>query len=161
MKKSLFNTQAAVIAAMYVALSFATNLIPGNLNYFGFRLSEALTVLPVFTPAAIPGLFVGCILTNILSPMGLPDLIFGSLATLIAAILTYRFRKYLWFAPIPPIVVNGVIIGAMLHITGVITDIVSGLFMTILYVAAGEAIICCGLGYPLIAILSREKDRLY
>jgi uncharacterized membrane protein len=160
-KKSLFLTQASVIAAMYVALSYVTNLIPGSLNYFGFRLSEALTVLPAFTPAAIPGLFAGCILTNLLSPMGLPDLIFGSMATLIAALITYKFRKYKWFAPIPPVIVNAIIVGIMLHITGVITNIVSGLFLTILYVAAGQVIVCCGLGYPLMSILSRVRSRIY
>jgi uncharacterized membrane protein len=161
MKKTLFITQAAVIAAMYVVLVFVTNLIPGNWNYFGVRLSEALTVLPVFTPAAIPGLFIGCLLTNIISPVGVPDLVFGSLATLLAAFLTYHFRKHKWFAPIPPIVVNAVIVGIMLHLTGVLTNIVNGLLMTILYIGAGQAIICFGLGYPLIAIIKTARIKLY
>lgn len=163
MKKTLFITQAAVIAAMYVALVFVTNMLPGYLNYgmVQFRLSEALSILPVFTPAAVPGLFLGCLFSNFLSPVGLPDIIIGSLATLAAASLTYVFRKQKWFAPIPAVVINAVAIGIMLFIFYPVPEGNVSLISYMIAVGAGEAVVCCGLGYPLIALLSRSKRRIY
>ena len=94
--KVAFITQAAVIAALYVVL-----VIMFNYCSFGpiqFRIAEALTILPYFTPAAIPGLFVGCLLSNILGGAAIWDIIFGSIATLIGAIGTYALRKNKWLA---------------------------------------------------------------
>lgn len=153
--KTLFITQAAIIAAIYVVLVYITNLIPGNLNFgpIQLRLSEALTILPVYTPAAIPGLFVGCLLSNLLSPIEIWDIVFGSLATLLAAILTYAFRKYKWFAPIPPVVVNAVVVGTLLYfLVGESTWI-----MYTMSVAIGQAIVCFGLGYMLMHFLDKNK----
>ena len=86
---ALFMAQAAMIAALYIVLTFIANAF-GLANYaVQVRFSEALTVLPYFTPAAIPGLFIGCLLSNILTGCALPDIVFGSLATLLGALGTY------------------------------------------------------------------------
>ena len=104
---------ASVIAALYVALTYATY----EISFLGtqFRVSEALTVLPFFIPAAVPGLFVGCLLANLVSPLGPLDMVFGPLATLAAAYLSMKCRR-LWMVPIPPIAVNALVIGAILYV---------------------------------------------
>ena len=91
--KVLFTVQAAVIAALYVVLTVLANSIGLASSAIQIRFSEALTILPFFTPAAIPGLFVGCILSNLLTGCVLLDVIFGSLATLIGAVGTYLIRR--------------------------------------------------------------------
>ena len=104
-KKVTFLTQAAMIAAIYVVLTFV--FAPISFGEVQIRISEMLTVLPVFTPAAIPGLFVGCLIGNITGGGLLPDVIFGSLATLIGAVGTYYLRNSnRLFAVLPPIVAN-------------------------------------------------------
>ena len=119
-KKNAFIAQTAIIGAMYAALTYAQNLIlPGTTTMaVQFRASEALNVLALFTPAAIPGLTLGCVISNIASiGQGLPlDMIFGSLATLGSAICMYALRnvklgKYPLLAMLMPAVWNGVIIG--------------------------------------------------
>ena len=101
-KRTLFVTRAAMIASLYVILTLIANAF-GLANYaIQVRFSEALTILPFFTPAAIPGLFGGCIIANILTGAVPLDVIFGSLATLIGAAGTYLFRKHKWMASIPP-----------------------------------------------------------
>lgn len=102
-----FITQAAVIAAIYVVLVVIFNYI--SFGPVQFRIAEALTILPYFTPAAIPGLFVGCIIANILGGAIVWDVVFGSIATLIGAIGTYLLRKHKWLAPVPPIVANTIL----------------------------------------------------
>ena len=87
----LFMAQAAMIAAIYVVVTLV--FAPFSYGEVQVRLSEALTILPVFTPAAIPGLFIGCLISNILGGCIIPDIIFGSLATLLGAIFTYMLRK--------------------------------------------------------------------
>lgn len=115
--KSLFTTRrltiAALTAALYAALTLA--LAPISFVLLQMRVSEALTLLPILFPEAIPGLFIGCLISNLLSPLGLPDIIFGSLATLAAALLTWKLRRVGWAACIPPIAVNAVVIGLLLH----------------------------------------------
>jgi uncharacterized membrane protein len=111
--KTRFMVQAAVIAAIYVVLTIVFAPISYGESMIELRVSEMLTVLPFYTPAAIPGLFLGVIISNIFSPVGALDVVFGSLATLIAAYLSYKMpRKIL--VPIPPILVNGLVIGGML-----------------------------------------------
>jgi len=99
-------TFAAVLAAVYAGL---TLYLPGQYGPIQVRVAEALTVLPFFFPAAIPGLTVGCILANLFSPYML-DLIFGTLATLLAAVWTGRLHNR-WLAPLPPVICNAVIVG--------------------------------------------------
>ena len=162
-RKTLYLTQSAVIAAIYVVLVYVTNLFPGQLNYgmIQFRLSEALCVLPVFTPAAIPGLFLGCLISNFMSPLTWVDWVFGSGATLLAAVLTYALRKYPWTAPIPAILVNAFIIGPELYFMGFIQVNggvgLSALLAGIGSVFLGQLVICAGLGYPLMGILKKHN----
>jgi len=107
-KKTLFITEAAIIAALYTAL-----VLIFQFSSFGpvqFRIAEALTILPYFTPAAIPGVTIGCFLSALLSGADPIDMVFGSLATLFAAFLSYKLRGNKYLVPIPPIVVNAIVI---------------------------------------------------
>ena len=106
MKKTHFITHAALIAALYVVLTYVANSLGLASGAIQVRFSEALTILPFFTPAAIPGLFVGCILSNSLTLCVIWDTIFGSIATLLGAIGTYALRKHKWLAPLPPVLSN-------------------------------------------------------
>ena len=114
-KKVLFLTQAAVIAAIYVVLTIfisAFNLASGAIQV---RISEALTILPFFTPAAIPGLAIGCLLSNLLTGAAVYDVVFGSLATLLGAVGTYLLRKHKFLCTLPPVIANMVIIPFVLR----------------------------------------------
>ena len=108
-------TQGALIAALYVAFSFIAYSfgLSGN-AVVQMRLSEMLTVLPAFMPAAIPGLAIGCLLTNLLTGCAVWDVIFGTLATLLGAIGTFLLRKNKWLAPLPPILANTIILPPVL-----------------------------------------------
>ena len=105
-KKIVYLSQAAMIAALYVVLTLLANAL-GLANYaIQVRFSEALTILPFFTPAAIPGLTIGCLLSNILTGCAPLDILFGTLATLTGALGTYALRRFEWLAPLPPILAN-------------------------------------------------------
>lgn len=108
-----YITQGAVIAALYVVLVQVFNY--WSFGPIQFRIAEALTILPYFTPAAIPGLFLGCIIANLLGGAIIWDIVFGSIATLIGAVGTYLLRKYKWAAPIPPILANTIIVPLYLN----------------------------------------------
>jgi uncharacterized membrane protein len=107
-------TLAGVIAAIYAAVTLL--LQPISFGAVQFRVSEALTILPVLTGAAVPGLFIGCLLANLLGGVSALDVVFGSLATLLAAILTRALRKKTYLAPLPPVLVNALVIGAVLSV---------------------------------------------
>ncbi len=108
-KKTVFLTEAAIIAAIYTVLVLIFSYI--SFGPLQCRIAEALTVLPYFTPAAIPGVTLGCLLSGILVPgTHILDMIFGSLATLLAAFLSYKLRRNKFLVPIPPIVVNALVI---------------------------------------------------
>ena len=109
-KKVVFLTQAAMIAALYVVLTFIANAFGLASGAIQVRLSEALTVLPFFTPAAIPGLYVGCMLANFLTGCCVLDIFVGSLATLIGALAAYTLRKWKWLVPLPNIIANALIV---------------------------------------------------
>ncbi len=108
----LFVTQAAVIAAMYVVLTFVSSSLGLASGEIQIRLSEMLCILPAFTPAAIPGLFLGCLLSNLLTGCTVIDIVFGSLATLIAAVFSYQLRnhKYPLLVTVPPVVANMIVV---------------------------------------------------
>jgi len=158
MKKTRFLTEAAIIAAMYAALTVL--LAPVSYGPLQVRISEALTVLPMFTPAAIPGLFVGCIIANTYSlflfgPTAVADIIFGSLTTLLAAFLSYKIpRRYL--VPLPPVILNGIVVGFILNYILHVP-----LLVTMVWVAIGEAIACYGLGYPLMLLLEKHRNKIF
>ena len=108
-------TRGALVGALYVALTYLSTLFGLSSGVIQFRVSEALTVLPVFMPEAIPGLFVGCVLSNLMTPGVHPlDIVFGSVATLVGAIGTYLLRrlpkKLMWLSTLPPILSNAVIV---------------------------------------------------
>jgi len=160
-KKNLFIAQAAIIAAIYVTITMI--FAPISFGHVQVRISEALTILPVFTPAAIPGLFVGAFLANTLGPGGPIDMIFGSLATLIAAVLTYWIRRYNEFlAPIPPIIVNALIIPFVIYYGfyyGTEHAFTIPFFM--LTVGAGQIIACGILGTLLYLALRRHRKTIF
>lgn len=160
-----FIVQAAMIAAIYVVLTFIANAF-GLANYvIQVRFSEALTILPCFTPAAIPGLVIGCFLSNILTGCALPDIIFGSLATLIGALGTYALRKRKWCAAVPPILSNTLIVpliliyGYGLLIEGCPVIYCYGYYC--LTVGAGEIISCGILGMLLLFTLDKYKGHIF
>ncbi|MBC7960475.1 MAG: QueT transporter family protein [Vallitaleaceae bacterium] len=153
-KRVKFIVQAANIAAIYAVLTIA--FAPISSGQIQVRISEALTILPFFTPAAIPGLFVGCLIANVVAGIGPIDIIFGSLATLLAAALTYLVRKYKFLVPFPPVVVNGIIVGLILNkVYGL------PLLPSILWVALGEVIACYGLGLPLLLSLKKYGHKIF
>lgn len=149
--------QAAMIAAIYVVLTFIANAF-GLANYaIQVRFSEALTILPYFTPTAIPGLVIGCLLANILTGCALPDIIFGTLATLIGAVLTYGLRKFKWLAPVPPIIANAIIVPfVLLYAYGI-----RPLWLSFITVTIGEIISCGLLGMILLLALEKYRGRLF
>ena len=150
--KTKYLAEAAVIAAIYALLTIV--LAPISYGAVQVRISEALTVLPFFTPAAVPGLFVGCIAANIMSPYGLADLIFGSAASLIGAIGSYLLRKKPLLVPLAPVISNGIIVGAMLYY---VYEVPLPLIVQMLYVALGEVVACYAIGYPLMKYLNTYK----
>lgn len=151
--KIRFLAEAGIIAAMYAALTII--FAPISYGQIQVRISEALTILPAFTPAAIPGLFIGCIVANLFSPVGVIDIVFGSLATLLAAFLSYKMPKR-YLVPLPPIIINGVVVGFILNYVFKLP-----LFISMLWVALGELIACFGLGYILMLQLDKIKDKIF
>lgn len=157
--------QAAMIAAIYVVLTFIANAF-GLANYaVQVRFSEALTILPYFTPAAIPGLFIGCLLSNVLTGCALPDIIFGSLATLIGALGTYALRRWKWCAPVCPIIANIIIVPLVLiYGYGLLIEGMSFLQCFGFYcltVGAGEIISCGILGMVLLLSLQKYQSKIF
>ena len=155
--KVLFIAQAAMVAAIYVVLT----LVGASFSYgeVQVRISEALTILPVFTPAAIPGLFIGCLISNILGGCILPDIIFGSLATLIGAIFTWVLRnKSKYLAPLPPIIANVIVVPFVLRYGYQVPLPIPFMMLT---VGIGEVISCGVLGLILHTALSRYKNVIF
>lgn len=162
-KKNLrFITTAAFIAAVYAALTFFGNFFGLSYGPIQVRFSEALTVLPLFTPAAIPGLTIGCFIAN-KGSFNLLDMVFGTLATFIAAVLTYllrdiKFKKLPLLAILPPVVINAVIIGleiAFFFLPEGFT--LYGFIISALQVGLGQLIACYGLGVPLYLTLKSKN----
>ena len=149
-------TLAAMLAAVYAVLTMALP-IP---QYAGvqIRFAEALTVLPFLFPAATPGLFVGCLIANLLSPYGILDIVVGSAATLLAALLTARCKKK-WLAPLPPVLANMVLVGLVLSYeqAGASAAFWPAYAFNALTVGAGEVVACYGLGLLLLWRLEKSK----
>lgn len=157
-KKVLRITQAAMIAAIYVVLTVfisAFNLASGAIQV---RISEALTILPVFTPAAVPGLFLGCLISNLVTGCMPLDVVFGSLATLIGACGTYVLRKHKWLAPLPPIVANTIVVPFVLRYVYLAEGTIPFFMLT---VGIGEVISCYLLGSILHRVLDRYKEHIF
>ncbi len=137
--------RGALIAGVYAAVTMI--FAPVSFGPVQVRVSEALTVLPWIWIEAIPGLFVGCLIANLMGGFGVIDVIFGSAATLAAAFLTSRMPTRR-MAPIPPIVVNMVVVGAYLSVL-----LELPLIPTMIYVGLGQAVACFGLGLPLLSFI--------
>lgn len=156
-KRILFMTQSAMIAAIYVVLTVL--FAPFGFGEIQVRIAESLTILPLFTPAAIPGLFIGCMIGNIIGGAILPDIIFGSLATLIGALFTYLLRKQnKYLAPIPPIIANTVIIPLVLRYAYGNPLPIPLMMLT---VGIGELISCGVLGMILLAALQKHQYKIF
>lgn len=143
--------RGALVAAAYVAVSYA--LAPISFGPLQFRVAEGLTLLPILFPEAVPGLFVGCLVANLIGPYGLPDIVFGSLTTLVAAIITRVFRRSV-VAYISPIVLNAIFVSAYLtFLTGV------PYWMLVLSIGASEAVSVLAIGVPLLRFMGRRWAR--
>lgn len=151
-KKIVFG---ALIAAIYAVVTIA--LAPISYGQIQVRVAEALTILPFFSAYSILGLFVGCIIANLVGGNGIFDIVFGSLATLIAAIITYyigrsklKFKRYL--APLPPVIINAIVIGIELNIV-----LKLPLIASMLWVGLGELIACYVLGLPILLFIDKNE----
>ena len=152
----LFVTQAAVIAAMYVVLTFVSSSMGLASGEIQIRLSEMLVILPAFTPAAIPGLVLGCLLSNLLTGCTVIDIVFGSLATLVAAILSYQLRnhKYPLLVTVPPVVANMIVVPFILKFSYGVPLPIPVMMAT---VGIGEVISCVVLGSVLYFALDKRR----
>lgn len=154
-KKIIHLVFAALIGSIYATLTIL--LAPISYGQIQVRVAEALTVLPFFSSYSIGGLFVGCIVANIFGGNGPIDIIFGSLATLVAAIMTYYigksniyYKKYL--APLPPVIINAVAVGFILHYT-----LQLPLIITMLWVGLGEAVSCYVIGLAVLTVFEKNS----
>lgn len=149
---------AAIIAALYTVMSLLSSIFGLTYGPIQCRFSEALTVLPFFLPEAVPGLFVGCLVTNLMSTVGPLDIIFGSMATLLAALWTAKMpNKFL--ATLPPVICNAVIVGAEIALFFMPegTAFLPAFALNAFTVGLGEAIACYVLGLLLLSWLPRVK----
>lgn len=156
-KRILFMTQAAMIAAIYVVLTVV--FAPFSFGEVQVRIAESLTILPYFTPAAIPGLYIGCLIGNIIGGAILPDILFGSLATLIGAFFTYLLRKQNKFlAPLPPVLSNMLIVPFILRYAYSVPLPIPFMMCT---VGIGELVSCYVLGLILFSTLQKHQHRIF
>lgn len=156
MKYNNIITRAGIIAAVYIALTLL--LAPISYGPVQCRVSEALCILPLFSPTAIWGLFVGCLVSNILSStLGIIDIVFGSLTTLIAGYLTYKTRKKPLLAVSFPVILNGIIVGG--YLSYFFPEI--PIWYSMITVAAGEAIAIYLIGIPFYHMTKRKLNKLF
>lgn len=158
-------TQAAIIAALYVVLTMLANAL-GLANYaVQVRFSEALCILPYFTTAAVPGLYIGCLIANLMTGAAIWDILFGSLATLIGAVGTYLLRKHKFLMTLPPVLANVVIVPLVLRFGYGFTWELNGVDLSIPYFAAtvglGEILSVCVLGSILLKVLLPYKNIIF
>jgi uncharacterized membrane protein len=155
-RKTLFITQAALIAALYVVLVYVFK--PISFSYIQVRIAEALTILPYFTPVGIPGITLGCFLGNLLTGSDMLDVVFGSLATLIGAVGSYSLRKHKFLVPLPPIIANTIIVPWVLRFAYGESLPIPLMMLT---VGIGEVLSCGVLGLVLLFALSKYKGNIF
>ncbi|HHW22590.1 MAG TPA: QueT transporter family protein [Clostridiaceae bacterium] len=143
--------QSAMIAAIYSVFT----IILGSFGFgpVQFRIAEALTVLPAVMPSSIPGLFIGCILANWLGGFGTADIVFGSMATLLAAVCTRFLRNSRFLYPLPPVLFNAAIVGSYVYY---LYDRTYTLVATMVFIGFSELVICYGIGLPLIEFIKKN-----
>ncbi len=144
-----------LVAALYVVFTLIASALGISSGAIQIRFSEALCILPVFTPAAIPGLFIGCFISNLLSGAIIWDVVFGSIATLIGAIGTYILRKNRWLACLPPILANTIIVPFLLYFA---YHVGGGIFILFVTVGIGEIISVGILGELLYSALQKHRE---
>ena len=150
-------TLAAMVAALYAVMGYFGNVFGLTFGPVQFRFAEALTVLPFLFPATVPGLFVGCLIVNLLSPYGPLDIVVGTAATLMAAVWTSRV-KHKWLAPLPPVICNTVLVGFTLGWTeanGFTAALPMAWLVNGISVGLGELGVCYVLGLLLLEALPR------
>ncbi len=154
--RTLYLCQGALVAALYVLLTLISSMLGLDKGMIQLRLSEALCILPVFLPAAIPGLSLGCLLSNLLLGGVWLDWIVGPLATLIGAMGTYLLRKYKWLSPLPAVVSNTLLIPVVLCYG---YGIKQGIPLMMLTVGIGELISVYGFGMLIYGAIEKQKRR--
>jgi len=163
MSKSRFSVHqlalSGIIAALYAVMAYFASVFGVAYGPIQCRFSEALCVLPFFFPEATPGLFIGCLVANLLSPYGVLDIVFGSLATLLAALWTQRVR-HKWMAPLPPVLCNMVLVGGVIafYETGFTGAFWAAFAYNAVTVGIGEAIACYVLGGLLLHYLPQIRS---
>lgn len=150
----------AAIAAVYAVLTAISSAFGLAFSGIQFRLSEALTILPVFSPYAVAGLTLGCFISNLASPFGIFDMVFGTLSTLIAAYLTRKlscvtFKNVPILVPLPPVVVGAGIVGAMIAFLLPEGFSAYAFIFSALSVGLGQFVVCYGLGIPLFLLIRK------
>ena len=155
--KVLRITQGAVIAALYVALTLI--FAPISFGPVQVRIAEALCIMPIFTPAAIPGLFIGCLIGNMIGGGIIIDVIFGSLATLIGAVLGYMLRNNRWLVPLPAVIANALIVPFVLRFGYGVVDVAIPVLM--FQILVGEIAGCYVLGELLCTALMKHGNRIF
>lgn len=156
--KTKFIVTSAVIAAIYAAVTLA--VAPIAYGPMQLRVSEAMCVLPFFTPAAVPGLFMGCVIANAAgilmgTSLGLMDVIVGSVATLLAAIAASKIKNK-WLVPLPAVVFNAFLVSWTLYVMLGIPY-----WLNVAWVGIGQAVSCYGFGMPLLFILEKNRKVIF
>lgn len=153
-----FLAMSGLIAALYVALTILSSAFGLSSGLVQIRISESLCLLPAFTPAAVPGLFIGCLLANLISGCAAVDIAAGSLVTLLAALLTYALRKNRWLAALPPIMLNTPVIPLLLKW---VYHLEAGIWLMFLSVAIGEVLSVGVLGELLYTALDKRRSDIF
>ena len=157
-KRTVFICQGAVIAAAYVALTMVARVFGLDSHVIQVRFSEMLCILPMFTTAAIPGLYLGCLIANLMAGAVWLDMLIGPVATLIGALGTYALRKYKWIAPIPPILSNTILIPFVLAYGYEMEQSVPFMMLT---VGIGEVISVYILGLMAYFALKKHASKIF
>lgn len=164
-KKVRFIVQAAMIAAIYVVLTMFVNAFSLASGAIQVRVSEALTILPYFTSAAIPGLGIGCLLANLLTGAPIYDVVFGSFATLLGACGTYLLRKHKFLCTLSPVLANVLIIPFVLRYAyGLVMEFGGHDWSVPFYmitIGTGEIICCCVIGTILLNALAKVRNVIF
>ena len=155
--RNLFLCQGAIVASLYVALTYLSRLFGLDSMAIQVRFSEMLCVLPIIMPASVPGLAVGCLLSNILVGAHWLDILIGPLATLIGAFGTYALRKIKWLAPLPAVLSNALIIPFVLAYGYGLEDAIPFMMLT---VGLGELISVYGLGMIFYAAVKKPLGKI-
>ena len=156
--KTVFLCQGAIIAALYVVLTYVAKLFGLDSGVIQVRVSEMLCILPIFTPAAIPGLYLGCLISNLLTGAVWLDILAGPIATLIGALGTYLLKKYPIVATLPPVAANALIVPFVLAYGYGIEETIPFMMLT---VGIGEVISVCVLGTGLYFSLKKHASKIF